>query len=202
MDKGIAKCSNCNHVFSFEEFMEEDPIGSSAAEDLYEGVEVLRLRSLLEIRVNHYQARGGSLGMPIFFTMLWNVMLLPFIFSIVASGQWHILLFISLHLFAGLTMLRSTLSSIFNRSTIDVTQQGIRIKTKPFGKWGAADQYFDRASIKHFSVGRSAKHFKTGGSMALIMHLTNGKKVPLLTGVDKASLQYLDEEIEKYLGIK
>jgi len=201
MEKGIAKCTNCDHVFSFEEFVEEDPIGTVSGAGQSEGVEILRLKSLLEIRVNHYKARGTSLGMPIFFTLLWNVMLLPFIFSIVASGQWHILLFISLHLFAGISMLRSTLSSIFNRTTIDVTEKGIRIVTKPFGKWGAADQFYDRANIKGFSVGRSGKNFKTSGTSALIMHLSNGKKVHILNGIDKTLLQKLDGEIENYLGI-
>ena len=98
-------------------------------------------------------------------------------------------------------MLRSTLSSIFNRTTIDVTEKGIRIQTKPFAKIGAADQFYDRSMIKNFSVGRSGKNFKTTGSQSLTMHLTNGKKVHLLDGVDKQTLKKVEQEIERYLDL-
>lgn len=202
MDKGIAKCTNCDHVFSFEDYLEDDPIGASDYGILPEGIELLKLKSLLEIRVNHWQARGSSVLAPLFFALLWNVMLLPFLFFIISSGQWFILLFMSMHLFAGVSMLRGVLGTVFNRSMIDVTEAGVRVKTKPFGHIGERDKFYDRQNISHFSVGRAKKTFKTTGSQALILHLTNGKKVHFLDGLDKTTLRYIESMIERHYKIQ
>ncbi|MBX2814482.1 MAG: hypothetical protein KTR24_00725 [Saprospiraceae bacterium] len=199
MEKGIAKCTNCDHVFTFQEFIEEDPIAASDFGELPEGLDVLKLRSLLEIRVNHNRARSGSVAGPAFFALMWNIFLLPFLFFIVTSGQWHVLFFISLHLFAGISMLRNVFGQLLNRTTIETTAAGIAIVTKPFGSRGKGNIEISREEISHLTVAKGKRSFNVGGSLALHIHRKQGKPITILHGIDRPTLLYVKAAIEDYM---
>lgn len=202
MEKGTAKCSNCNHLFTWQEFVDRDPIGATDFAELPNGVDVLRLRSLLEIRVNHYQARSTSVVGSLFFALLWNIFLLPFLFFIISSGQWYILFFISLHLMAGIGMLRGVFSQIFDRSVVEINGGGISYTTSSLIGLAKKDQFVPKSEISHYSIGKMKRSFNTTGGQALYLHKRDGKKVKLIAGIDRKSLQYIKKSLEEFKEVE
>ena len=201
--KRLAKCGHCNHVFNYETDRHWDPFGPPL-ETQPDGLEVLRLHSLLELRVNHRQSADKvgtffTLG----FSLLWNLLLLPFIFFIFTSGQWTLLLFISLHLFAGVSMIWRVLGQLFNISTIEVNRDRLSIKTVPFAWFGdrAKDIPINQVQQLYVTLTKS-KNNKSGPTYALHVLLKSGKKVLLLAGLDKRTLLYLEAQLESYMQIK
>ena len=74
-DKSIASCGHCDHVFQLDDAQYWDPFGPppSAQPD---GIEVLRLRSMIELRIRHYQnVDKKELGFIGIFSLLWNAAL-------------------------------------------------------------------------------------------------------------------------------
>ena len=202
-EKGIAKCSHCNYVFSFDEAIENDPIG--APYEMYpESLEILKLDSLLEFKINHLKAREGKgLGFLIFFALMWNIMLLPFLFFIFSSGQWYLLLFISAHLFAGLYMIQDILSTLFNTTTVEVTRSDLTISTTPFALPGQREKVISSDTINQLFVKRgNLKKPASTTRYNLYASLKNGKKILLVPSLNYETLKFLENEIEKYLGIK
>ena len=201
--KHIAKCTHCDHVFNYETESHWDPFGPPL-ETQPDGIEILRLQSLLELRIKHRQSTDKigtifTLG----FSVLWNLLLMPFVFFILSSGQWMLLLFISLHLFAGVSMLWRVLSQLFNTSTIEVNRDRLSIETLPFAWLGNRSKDIPVNQVKQLFVSRSkAKNSKAGPSYSLHVLLKSGKRVLLLSGLDRKTLMYLEAQIEHYMQIE
>ncbi len=205
MEKGMAKCGHCNHVFSFEEDGYWDPFGLPT-DTQPSGLEVLRLQSLLEIKLRHFsnQPKGGF-GFVFLFTILWNAALLPFLYTIISSGQIHFLLFISIHLIAGLSMLWNVLGTIFNESTVEVTSHSLKVITKPFAWFGRGNIEIPASDIAQLYVSRTKNRKKTPNSdsgLSLYVLTKKGKHHLLLSGLDRKTLHYIEKEIEHYLKIE
>ena len=202
-EKNLAKCSHCNHVFSYETDSYWDPFGPPL-ETQPDGIDVLRLHSLLELRIKHRKNtdRFGTL-FTLGFSLIWNIMLLPFIFFIVTSGSWYLLLFISLHLFAGVSMLWSVLGNLFNRSTIEVDRNELSINTAPFAWFGQREKRILTHQIAQLYVAHSqTKRHGSGSKFSLYVQLHSGRKTLLVNGLDKKTLHYLETQLENYIGIK
>ncbi len=204
VQKKIAKCDHCDHVFNYEEDGYWDPFGPPF-ETHPAGIEVLKLSSLLELRVTHYlNADRTGLATVMFFSLIWNIALLPFIFFIISSGQLYILLFISLHLFAGVSMLWDVFGKIFNRSIIEINRKTLQVQTRPFPWPGQRHQSIKTSHIDQLFVDKSRtnKTPRSGQNYSLKVRLNSGKKRTLISGLDKKTLLYLESQIEDYLGIK
>lgn len=205
MEKGMAKCSHCDHVFSFEEDGYWDPFGLPT-DTQPTGLEVLRLQSLLEIKLRHFSNKPkGGFGFVFLFTLLWNAALLPFLYTIIASGQIYFLLFISVHLIAGLSMLWNVLGTIFNESTIEVTRHSLKVITKPFAWFGRGIKEIPASDITQLYVSRTKNRNKTPNSdsgLSLYVQTKKGKHHLLLSGLDKKTLHYIEKEIEHYMKIE
>ncbi len=205
MEKGMAKCSHCNHVFSFEEDGYWDPFGLPT-DTQPTGLEVLRLQSLLEIKLRHYSNKNkGGFGFIFLFTILWNAALLPFLYIIISSGQIHFLLFISIHLLAGLSMLWNVLGTIFNESIVEVTSHSLKVVTKPFPWFRRGNIEVSTSEIEQLYVSRTKSEKKTlsnDSGLSLYVLTKKGTRHLLLSGLDKKTLHYIEKEIEHYLKIE
>ena len=202
-DKQIAKCGHCDHVFDYKTEGYWDPFGPPL-ETQPEGLEVLRLQSLLELRLKHrhHVDRLGTFS-TLAFSLLWNIMLLPFIFFVITSGQWYILFFISLHLFVGASLLWHVLGNLFNETTIEVSSQNLILQTTPFAGIKSRKRIIPSDQIDQLFVSRSKSNRpKTGPNLALRVRLHSGKTIELVTGLDKKTLQFLERQVEDYLGIE
>jgi len=84
----LAKCNHCDSILFLED---EEFFGRKARNRpemmIPEGTEVLHLPSSLDIRTKWSRGRskGGSLFL-VFFTVLWNAMILPAAISMIMSG--------------------------------------------------------------------------------------------------------------------
>ena len=202
-DNHLAKCDHCNHVFNYRTDEYWDPFGPPH-DTQPDGIDILKMQSLLDIHVKHRkQMDKSNTWMSLVFGLMWNAMLLPFLFYIITSGQWYILLFISMHLFFGITMLWNVMGTLFNKTEIEVTSDQLKIKTTPFAWPGRSIRKVETAEIDQLYVASAPrKKKKTGASYALYVLKTSGKKVLLQSGLDLKTLRYLEQQIESYLGIK
>ena len=211
IDKTIAKCSNCSHVFNFAHEFERE---KQKTEFEYgrpemlipEGLEVLRLRSELDIQVDWWKTtKKGSFGFLVFFTLAWNLMLLPVVISAIAAGDFTIPLFTSVHLAVGLSLLYNLFSMFFNKTSVVVTERSLEIKTRPLPGLFKRSKKIDAASIDQLYVSRYVASRTNGNpnySYALYAIEKNGKKTTLIKGMNRATQQYLESAIERFLKIK
>ena len=199
-ETGIAKCNHCNHVFPFEEVIEKDPIGIPT-HLLPDGVEVLKLDSFIEVKINHFKGQDKkSLGFYTFFSLMWNIMLIPFLVFIISSGAWQILIFISAHLAVGLSMLYKSISSLFNTTTIEVNKYEVSVKVEPFPLPWHRKINIPLNNIRTLSLEKS--RWKNSGvslNYNLTANLKNGKKKVLIPGLKVDTLKLVKAEIEQWL---
>ena len=200
--KQTAKCGHCNHVFNYETDGYWDPFGPPL-DTQPEGLEVLRLSSLLELRIKHREATDrvntlATLG----FGLMWNIMLLPSYFSLLPVVSGISYCSSALHLFAGVSMLWSVLGNLFNETTVEVNQQYLLTKTTPFAWWNQRAKEIPVTDVQQLFVTRSrSKKNKGGPSYALHATLKSGKHLALISGLDQKTLQYVEREVERYLNI-
>ena len=200
ISKTIAKCENCNHVFSFEDdfdFREGRP------EMLIpEGMEVLNLRSELDIEVKWTKSIQP---MMVVFTLVWNLFLLPFVIGGIMAGQAQILLFAGAHIAVGLGLLYNIFAQLFNRTNISVTDKRIEINTRPFPTPGKSKIELDADDLDQLYVTKYVSSTTNGVpsyAYALYAIDKNGTKFILIKGLNKESQLYIEQEIERYLQIK
>ncbi len=200
-EKSIATCGYCDHVFQLDDDTYWDPFGPAMANQPA-GIEVLRLKSMLSIQVKHASSKDkAELAFMGFFALMWNAALGAFIWNAASSGIWVVLLFASIHLIAGITMLWNFLSGVFNNTTIDVTERAIVIKTKPFSLPGRRELHIPSHEVKQLFV-KSTKRKSQGSGFGLYLQMRDGKKKLLVAGLDRSTLTYLEREVEQQLGIK
>lgn len=196
----IAKCSHCDHVFSFVEDGYWDPFGIPG-ETMPAGLELLKLPSFLDIRINHYESRSGSIWPLMLFSGFWNIVLLVSVVVMFRTDTLASLPFISLHLLAGLYLLWQLFGTLFNKTSIHIDEQKLCMHTKPF-KINSRKCYH-RKNIVQLDTYRMRVKTKNGHTYkeVLSIRLNNGKNPVLLQGLDTNTLQHVEKEIEKYLGL-
>ena len=204
IEKTLAKCEDCNHVFSFEHDPETKKL--HPAKVMPKGVEALKLRSELDLRLKWTETTSkGGRAFLLLFTTLWNLILLPFVIGAIASGAWSILLFLSLHLAVGLGLLWHLATVYMNQTSISVTKRRIRITTTPLRSFLWKRKEIEVDSINQFYVTRYVQSTSNGEpnyAYALYAILTSGEKVSLIRGMNRETQSYVEQEIERFLGIK
>jgi len=204
IEKTIARCSHCNHVFGFEHDSSSDQL--KPVQIIPEGVEVLKLRSELDIRLKWLDttSKSGRWFLTLF-AGLWNLILLPFVIMVVVTGEWGILLFLSAHLLVGLGLIWHLATIYMNRTSISVTKRRIRVRTIPFRHFLWKNKEMDIDRITQLYVSRYVQSTSNGEpnyAFALYAIMDTGEKISLIRGMNRETQVYLEREIENYLGIK
>jgi hypothetical protein len=204
IEKTIAKCSNCHHIFGFSH---NSKIGGLVPELIApEGIEVLKLRSELDLSLDWKKttSKGGKTFM-LAFTFLWNLILLPFVLTILLSGNWSILLFISLHLAVGLGLLWYIAAVYLNKTSINLSRNHLRIRTVPIRFPFSKSGDYELSDIKQFYVSKYTASTSNGVpnyAYALYAIMNNGDKVSMLRGMNRETQHYIEQELETFLGIQ
>ncbi len=203
IEKTIARCSHCQHVFGFS----HDSASGLLKPELIipQGIEVLKLRSEMDMRLDWSKtASSGGRKFMLLFTFLWNIILLPFVLSIVLSGSWGLLLFISLHLAVGLGLIWYLAAMYLNKTSISLNKQIMRVRTMPVPLPLHKAKEIELGQIDQMYVSRYTESTSNGVpnyAFALYALMKDGEKVSLLRGMNKETQQYIEQEIEGYLGI-
>ncbi len=171
-----------------------------------EGVEVLKLKAELDIRLN-WRRTASKEGRKflLVFTTIWNLFLLPFVFISFVSGNLSILLFLSLHLAVGVGLLWYMAASMLNSSSLTVTPRRFKVRSYPVPIPVFKSRDLDTGEIQQLYVSRYTNS-KTNGvpnyAYALYAVKTDGTKLQLLRGMNRETQRYVEKEIENFLGIK
>ena len=198
----IAKCSHCNHIFSYDDQDYWDPFGLPTATQPA-GLEVLRLPNFMEIKIQHFQTSNQNFWSLLFFTIIWNIFLLVFVFAGISSGEYMVLAFTSVHLMVGLGLIFNVFSKLFNYTRVYIDDKQLCINTGPLNFFKKS-QCFDVADIKQLFV-RTTEHRNSKGhkviNHALLTQNEDGTSTLLINNLDQKTLYYLEKEIERYLKI-
>lgn len=202
-EKKIAKCIHCNYVFSYVDETYWDPFGLPTATQPG-GLELLRLPSFMEIKIDHYHTNRGDFWGLLFFTIIWNLFLLIIVFSGIPEQGYAILAFTSIHFLAGLGLIWIVLGRLFNKTLVHLDHHQLYVSTGPFRVFKRR-QCFDVANMDQFYVvshnsydskGRKSTHY------SLQAHFADGTSIKILADLDPKTLYYLEKEIERYLNIE
>lgn len=207
INKLIAKCAHCAHIFSFEGVHPFTGTGYTRPDILIpDGLEVLKLQSELDIQVNWFRnIAKTSLAFTLVFTLIWNLVLLPFVLMAFLSEAYFILLLISAHAAVGIGMLLRLLAIFVNTTHVNVTRGHLEIRTTPFPSLFRRNHKVDIAEIEQLYVSKYVESRTNGNpnhAYALYAILKSGKKLQLVRGMNEATQKYLEYEIESFLGIK
>ena len=204
IEKTIARCNHCDHVFGFEHDSATNSLKPSQI--IPEGIEMLKLRSELDIRLKWVDttSKAGRWFLTLF-AGFWNLMLLPFVIVILATGSWGILLFLSAHLFVGLGLLWHLGTIYLNNTSIIVSKRKLRVRNFPLKHFLWKNKDLDPDHITQLYVTKYVQSTTNGNpnyAYALYAIMQSGEKVSLLRGMTREAQVFIEREIEDYLGIK
>lgn len=205
IDKAIAKCSNCNNVFSFEGEI-NSPIRHRKEVLLPEEIEIDAYQDELTLFYKWRKAKGMSPFL-VFFGAVWNAMMIPFVVAAVASGSWTMLLGISLHLMVGIGFLIYIFTRLMNSTYVTVDDYELSIEHRPFTiPFIAKNQYYDVQNIEQLYAKKYVSHTTNDVKVyAYAVHakMIGGEDVRIIGGFrHKNKALFIEQEIELFLGVK
>jgi|AntRauTorckE5430_2_1112549.scaffolds.fasta_scaffold04932_6 hypothetical protein len=210
----LAKCSNCGLVFSFEDraaaALQVAPVPSANLPEkdrgeipMPPGIKAQALLSELNIQISWRNRVNGFLT---FFTVIWNIFVLPFAIFAITSGNFQVLLFLSLHLSVGIGLLYALLANLINTTTIQVTNQKLIIEHAPLPIPFRSNQEVPARDIRQLYVEEYVASTTNGRPdlrYALSARLPNKKRLQLTKGLKNPEEGlYIEQQIERFLDIK
>ncbi|MEM1123737.1 MAG: hypothetical protein AAGJ18_25085 [Bacteroidota bacterium] len=207
IDKAIAKCHNCHHVFPFEKKLKKRSRGGKRAEIFQpEGIEMFRLRSELNIDYKWRNTQSSNYFL-LFFTLVWNAMILPSAFAAVMSGELVSLLFMSVHIGVGVWLLLSQFSRFINSTYITVDEYYLTIDHRPISSPWFKNKKIPVDAIEQVFVKKERKGSTNGtpnfGYSIIAVDKRGRREIPLIEGMSKPDKAlFIEQEIEYFLGIE
>jgi hypothetical protein len=225
----VAKCRNCNAVFSFAP-ANADSSKSSILETVQQLMKeanreegstlqrptdgrkiempkgVITERDFGELRFIIPWRNTRRWGFFLLFTIVWNAILTPIVLVGIATGEWMVLLFTSIHIIIGVSFLMYTLGLMFNKTNIVVTSQGVDIKNGPIPIPFNPNRFMAVRDIEQLFVEEYVPS-KTNGqpdyTYAVTALTTSAERQRLVGGFSQSGhALYLEQEIETFLGIE
>lgn len=205
INTSLAKCTNCDSIFDFEDEIRQ---WDRNRPEIFmpDGLEVLKLQSELDIQVSWMQSKPRKgFGFLTFFTFMWNLILLPIVFTSVLSGEFGILLGAGIHIVVGLGLLGYIASVFVNTTDIIIDSRFLEIRHRPIKLPFFKTHKIPSKDIKQLYVTRYVSHKSNNvpsHAYALYAILHSGEKIQILNGMNQETQLYLEQEIENYLEIK
>ncbi len=193
----IAKCNNCNSIFSIDEDIESLKNKKEVKQDLLrpEGIDLFHFKNNLDITIDQHIHGVDAFGIGLFpIAAVFSVFLYFFSDKVTFSPIIPIVLSV-----IGLYYIYKAANYSKNKTYIDINNQFISIKSRP--KNFRKDKSFLASDVDQLYL----KHAPDGGgfSLQIIVNTLNGQKHEHLCTVNTISkAKYLEQEIEKYLKIK
>jgi len=195
LEKSIAKCGSCHVVFSIEEELSNLNTKNEIKQEVFrpEGIDLFYYKDDLEITVEGFVNQWDA-G--------WFMLFLgAFIMSLIAYFEESLSILVPLIPILGtIFFLIRIINYKKNRTFIDVNEQSIRVKHRTNNL--KKDQIFPAEDIDQIYL----KHSSTQGGYFELQLIVNGPQgqyhQKLLTVNTLTKAKYLEQEIEKYLGIE
>ncbi|MEZ4883496.1 MAG: hypothetical protein R3E32_02075 [Chitinophagales bacterium] len=197
IQKALAKCTNCNAIFSIEEQVKIP----RPAIPMPEKFEILKLRSSLDISYKWYSPIYIFLA---FFALFWNGFMAVWYYIALTEGIWMMAIFGVIHLSVGVGLIYTVLAGFFNTTHINVTSARLKILHEPLPWRGSCelevseiDQLFCKLQINRGKNGSTSQEYH------LYLIDVTGKHTKLLTNLQTPEQAlYLEQELEQFLEIE
>ena len=197
---GHVVCHNCGNKFQVE--LTDIEIFERTKPHVYlpRSMEYLKLNSLLEFI---YKPKGNFTGPLLFFTLFWNAIVGLFVLLAFANGEFSSLLFLSVHIFIGISLIMKTFGDVINKTYVTIDKDYLNIEKKPL-------QLFRRKAILTKDIKQLFVKKYTNGSVndkpiysyGLYVLLKSKKEKRILSNfASPEHAQFIEQEIEIFLGI-
>lgn len=169
-----------------------------------EGTEVLKVFDFLEIDMRPAASEKSGKWPLLFFTIVWNSMVLGFMLLMIVAGILPMLLFLSIFAFAGLLMAWQTLGMFFNHKKVVISEDVFSTEIRPF-KIGKGRQEFsvdeiDQLYVSKYFTGTTINE-KRMMAYSLSAILKDKRSVRIISNSNLETALYLEQEIERFLDI-
>ncbi|MBF0569537.1 MAG: hypothetical protein HQL18_02035 [Candidatus Omnitrophica bacterium] len=201
LSQEIAKCANCNNVFSFADKVS----GASQAQDRPQ-IEKPKQYELINDADGFAIVRrwlGCSVVPLLFFCVFWNGFMAVWFTVAFTHKQYAMAAFGSIHAAVGLGMLYGVLAMFLNKTTIRITYDSVTVRHAPLPWMG--QKTISRAEVKQFYSQEDISQTKNGTSRSYAVRLltSNEKVVDLVTGLaGRDEALFIEQQVEKFLGIR
>lgn len=200
----VAKCHHCNSVFNFTEKL---AVASRNRPEIMlpTGFEAYSTHSSLDIEYKWRQT-SKSLGFFIFFALFWNGILSIFVITALVTGEYQMLLFCSIHLLVGISLIYYILTILFNKTYILVSQREILVEHRPlripfYGNRTISAMDLDQLFISKYVASKT--NGRPNYAFSVMARLRTGSEVTLLKGLRfPEQATYVEQQIEKFLNIE
>jgi hypothetical protein len=204
-DLGLVRCRHCGSVYGLEVLPRHDSDGSFRAYErqsvpMPDKLEVADVGNELQIT---YRWFGLKFVFLIIFAVFWNGFMLLWHGISLASGAWFMSVFGLLHTAVGVGLAYYTLAGLLNKTTIRIGMGQLLIQHWPL-PW-PGNRQLEASDVAQLFSREKISRSKNSTSYSYQVHalLQNGKKQKLLSGLtDVDQALYVEQEIERYLGIR
>ncbi len=201
--KAIAKCNNCNTLMTLED-NHLSPGRRRPEVFMPKGIEMLRLSNELSIDIS-WRKNSTSMSFLTLFALIWNGILFPVAFFAILSGEFHMLIFMSLHLTVGIGLLYYIFATFVNTTYITVDERQVSVEHRPLKVPFYPNRSIPTNDIEQIYVDKYVASTSNGSpnyAYAVQAILKNRKRVKLLAGMDDPQQSlYVEQEIESFLDI-
>ena len=200
----VAKCHHCNSVFSFTDDLPK-PVRNRPEIMLPHGIEAFHSLSALDIEISWRQTTK-NLGFLIFFALFWNGILSVFVVTALVTGEYEMLLFTSLHLLVGISLIYFIITVLLNKTFIYVSRREISVEHRPLRvpfypnrRIQAMD--LDQLFVQRYVNGKT--NGRTNHAFSVTARMRTGSDVKLVKGLRQPEqAAYVEQQIEKFLHIE
>lgn len=204
LDHMIAKCEECNAVFSFaKEFGHDGAHQPAALKPQVERPKSMTVSDLgTELKITR-RWFGPTFFFLAFFALFWNGITWTFVAAAVFSQQWVMLLFVSIHLLVGLGVAYAALTLLVNSTEIRVDRYNLSIWHGPLpakkNRTVPADQ------ITQIYCKEKIQHNRKSTSITYELYAITRANLrqELVTGLPSPEdAMFLEQEIERFLRVE
>lgn len=210
LDTGLAACYNCKRFFTVDDRDIDQIIEPEQKKTkilpLPDGVDVIETEDRLDIRYSQFKAESkGKLVFLTIFNLIWNGTMLFMVNQLLSSGDYGPLPFMSIHIIAGIVLFVWLASLYLNHIDIIVDDNSLQVRKGPIKNPFKEDINLFPEEIEQLYVEKyvsSRTNGRSNYSYKLLAILPDHKTITLLKNSSKRLCLYLEESIERRLGIK
>ena len=196
------QCPDCGHSFdpqALSKKVSSEPVAQPAGLEFQETSRGLRFS---------YRWFNPAAYFLIIFLTFWDGFLVVWYGGLIArfmtTGHLEIIpfLFPVLHLAAGVGLTYYLLCLFFNRTTLEVDRDQLRVRVGPLKASGALE--VDRHDLRQFFVVQQVRHTKNGRQVTYDLNVVTrtGEWKKVLSGLTQSAWgRFIERKLEDYLGI-
>ncbi|MBN1427015.1 MAG: hypothetical protein JXB07_01440 [Anaerolineae bacterium] len=202
LERLMAKCRSCNAVFSIEDQVDGEAASGFTRQEVPKpkGFKVEDEMGTLKI----IRPWFGLVTIPLtFFCLFWNGFMAFWFGTAITQRIWIMAAFGILHAIIGLVMAYTTIASYLNRTVVKVRFEGVEVKNGPLPSFG--NKRLETIAIKQLYTKEIISRGRSSYGYSYEVHAvtTDDRNEVVVGGLeDSAQALYIEQEIERALGIK